>query len=635
MSSKKIKIDDILVLSNPFNIHQGNDSQQLNSSGLLIIDHDLAIRLTNLGLKLSVNHALYDILQSRLSFANSSNSTNDGDAIQRQMEPTVRKMLAANFTDMQAARFIGHLASRFETMVSSVADPFAGSGRLLKEVQNTFSKRLHLFASEIYPESAFATLKTLLELLATEKAESATVFLADAFDLEGIDERFDMIVMNPPFTRRHRISENTHQKIKERFQIYQGFLRGQPGLHVYSLFLSDMMLRPGGILIAVLPAATFTSDYSRGIMQHLLNNYHVRSLYSESAQRSFSDGSKIREIILVAKKISAANARTEFTTLKRTPMGFDPIKTVMISQKSLMKEWNWLRHFGNSSTDFDIPLHTISELKIPLIRGLEMYGPDFFVLPNRGWTVVQETSHSLLIKSNKTSTLLDISKTNLVPVLRKPSHCKTRITPLLNHWMLALSPRENLPWIEKYVEETGHLAETARKNFGNSWLTHVHKQVETKDPFGYLFVVDKFGFRSVGTFSHFLDGKVSATKNFYLFKTNYEQSKLLGAWLSSSLFLLIYFRVRRVIGRDLGRLQISDYKREPLFIDPNDVVTPYRNRILQEFDLLRQQELPTIEQQIVQRTRLALDRAWIDCLNHVYGLSLKIDQIYSELQNML
>ncbi len=634
LSSKHIPVDTIVKITNPFGIKSRKDSVvDLGSRVHVAINMDHVHEAVRSGRKVCINHRLFDLLDKGSTFENVIHG-DTGTAIQRNMAHAVRKNLAANFTDLSAASFIGKLAKQFENKTQRVADPFAGSGRLLREVQRRFSRKLHLFACEIYPHSVLATFATMLELIAEDRALTATVFYSDAFDLDGIGEKFDMVVMNPPFTRRHRLSEGLHKRIRKQLDEYQDFLQGQPGLHVYSMFLADRMLRKNGTLIAVLPAATFSSDYSKGLLTYLLENYRIQTLITPIDNSAFSDGSRIREVILVATKTNESSTQSRFILVDRngqTNRNFEPIHAVELKQDLLKHDWNWLRHFHSASPDLGIPLYTIADLGIPLIRGLEMYGPDFFILPNRNWDVIQDNFKTLTIQSKQTKKVLALSKSHLIPVLRKPSYYKGKISPVVKHWMIALPPNQQPHWIEDYVRENGYLGEPAKKNFGEVWLNHVHRQMMAKNPFGHLFVVDKFGFKSVGTFVHFLDHKVSATKNFYLFKASYEQSKLLGAWLSSSLFLHSYLRARRIIGRDLGRLQISDYKKEPLFVDINAIDTAHKNLIIQRFDELRHLELPKFKQQLDLYTRLPLDEAWITWINEIYGLNLNTETIYNAL----
>lgn len=636
-----LNLSNIFELNNPFGINCDQQVQRSIDQESLQFPKDLVVYVLKSGKKVSVNQQLREIVDKFGVVTHRSGQTRRGDAIQKEMEKETRKRLAANFTSQGAYLFLGKLAKQFEEQIHNVADPFAGSGRLLKAVQSSISKKLNLFASELFPESACATLISMSRLLAEGRAETVSVFLADAFDIENGEGKFDMVIMNPPFTRRHRFDEIYLQKLERRLQDYLPYINGQPGLHVYSLFLADQLLRDNGILIAILPAATFSSDYSRGVMEFLLQNYSLHDLYSMSDNTAFSDGSKIREIILVASKKPDPENSVRFHTLKKSPDGSLSVNQNpnVVAKMTLMGDWNWLRYFETPlhSLDFinEIPLQSISDLRLHLIRGLEMYGPEFFIVPNEEWVMKRETRMSVDLKSQKTKESISIPKDRLVKVFRKPSFYSNKISPKVSHWMISIPPEDPPRWLREYIASNSHKAEVAIRNFGDEWVGHVHRQLAAKDPFGYLFIVDKFGFKSVGTYIHFSEKAVSATKNFYILKADYMTSKIIAAWMASSMYMVIFLRTRRIIGRDLGRLQISDFKRERMFIDPKSVSEPYRSKIIEAFDEFRKLSLPPLPIQINEGWRKELDSYWIQFLSEELGISIDLKQVYSSLKHWL
>ena len=90
-----------------------------------------------------------------------------------------------------------------------------------------------------------------------------------------------------------------------------------------------------------------------------------------------------------------------------------------------------------------------------------------------------------------------------------------------------------------------------------------------------------------------------------------EGEKILAAWCSSSMFLALYLYYRREISGDYGRIKIGDMNRgtERPFpcINPSKLGVGERRQILQEFDKIRLTELPTIYQQLRDRTLGELD----------------------------
>ncbi|MFX0209597.1 MAG: hypothetical protein ACFFDT_26680, partial [Candidatus Hodarchaeota archaeon] len=146
------------------------------------------------------------------------------------------------------------------------------------------------------------------------------------------------------------------------------------------------------------------------------------------------------------------------------------------------------------------------------------------------------------------------------------------------------------------------------------WITHIHTQLESKNPFGHLFIVDKFGITTTGVIAHFTDECLTASKNFYIIDCLADKAKLLAAWLNSTIFILLFLASRREIGGAYGRLQIIDYQNEPLFIDPMSIDPIISEKIEYHFDDFRNQILPPLKEQLTLKSRKTLDILFLKAL---------------------
>jgi len=555
-----------------------------------------------------------------------------GTILQKSLDFDDRKKLAANYTNVGSASI---LISMIESLnPSSVVDPCCGSGRLITSFLNQFDSsnefpRIRI--NDIMPSAVLiaycriilklSELNQDLHLLEATIGDAFEVFFNNHKNLTAKFRTYDLVMMNPPFTRSHRISLEQRKKLQSLEKRYHHSIGGQIGLHVYSVFLADMLVNNNGILALILPAATILSNYSKGIHDLLLRNYRIEIIGSSLSDKSYSEDSNLREIFIIAKrrKIVSENETVKFLNIAESNMRnqYHISSSQVISVKKLEKEWNWTLYLQDPKL---LKIRDIihksgliengKNLKLDIVRGVEMYGPDFFFIPNRVWKMIVEKQNIVVIKSEKT--VVEIPKKFLVRSLRKPSKYIHYITPDVSDFALSI-PNADLTsqkWLKDYLGVTEWYALAAKRRFGSKWVSHIYQQMQAKHPWGYLFFIDKFGISSTSVLGHYFENKISCSKNFYLLRNyNSIQAKLLAAWLNSTFFIILFLCIRREIGGSYGRLQIIDYMREPLFLDFSKCSQIVKDIIIKEFDKLRNLKLPPIPLQIRSRRKRSLDLA--------------------------
>jgi hypothetical protein len=578
-----------------------------------------------------------------------------GTWIQNLLPQHLRKALAANYSSLVSAQFLAALS--FEEDIEKVIDPFSGSGRLLTALNEEYSyrkllKRPSIAFNELLDLAAYLAAVQIIFLQRKQnKNPLITLHFGDAFsklkppfEFENkADEYFEktqMIIMNPPFTRYLRLSNQYLETLNNVCKNYAKYMSPQMGLHVFSLFLADSLLLPGGRIAAILPAPTFYSEYSEGLKDFLLARYHIRAIIGTSTDKSFSEASDLKEIIFIADKrkkgekpiksvlfatineeLTHDNFRTIANSIWEEKTNQFDVKLRRVSHNELKRNWNWIRFLEHEK------IHALAEiliaspkicsatpLNLRIIRGFEMYGPDFFFLPNRDWLKEEETSGEIVFYHIESQQSLRFSREVLLPALRKPSLYSRSVSPSTHHYILRVPEgyKENVP--PEYIEERRPKWRVAEARFGEDWLHHIDQQLNSKKPFGYLFTVDKFGITTTGTIIHYFDEEMTASKNFYVIDCNQQTAKLLAAWMSSTFFILMFLAARREIGGPFGRLQIIDYLREPIFLDVTNISKALQQLILSKFDEFRLLELPPLRDQIGWKPRNELDHAILNAL---------------------
>ncbi len=563
--------------------------------------------------------------------------------VQRTLSKDQRKRYAAYYTVDRGIEIISSEASELATSNLVAADPFMGSGRLLsKTVERIGTERVALaWGIEPLPLPALVALTSLVVTLGISRVKIA---VGDAFSLipnplfSSDFPMADVVVTNPPFTRWKLLPKRYRDRLLRVIEGlgYSKYLtRREVGLQLLSMFLVDHLLKDGGFLGAVLPASTFYTIYGRGYKDLLLEKYDLKAIV-ENSNSSFSVDSGFKELIILAVK----GEKYGKTVIARINDSMEELGRVNLREMPGFLQMNWLSLFSplrdpiTKLFEEGLSKGTLGywrDLGPDIVRGLEMYGPDFFFVPNRYWSLVEDRGDEILI--SRGDEVLSLDKKFLVKSLRKPSLYANRIEVCPDSYMLSIPPLplDELPLdVRRYVRwgEESESAAPAIRAFGRRWYSHVFTQVASKRPFGKVFIPDKVDltFKRRGVFANYSEEPVSASKNFYLIRGSGEEAKLIAAWLNSTPFLAILHLMGRRISDTWTRLLENDYLELPM-------ISPSVDGLVENaFDHVKDRDLPPIWKQLGEDYRMELDRSVIEALGVSESL---LNQIYSALRGLI
>ena len=172
--------------------------------------------------------------------------------------------------------------------------------------------------------------------------ETAAQIVADISD-----EGFDLVIMNPPFTRNtthegaysdvsvaafaaFNASESDQRDMAKRMQMLKRdtCYHGNAGIASAFAALGDRKLKPGGVLALVLPlsaAAGVSWRSFRDMLGRGYANVSVLSIAATNREMSFSSDTGMAECLVIARKRRDGEppaSRVHFTSLARRPQGF-------------------------------------------------------------------------------------------------------------------------------------------------------------------------------------------------------------------------------------------------------------------------------------------------------------------------
>ncbi|WP_054853789.1 N-6 DNA methylase [Vulcanisaeta distributa] len=117
-------------------------------------------------------------------------------------------------------------------------------------------------------------------------------------------EGFDVVIMNPPFTRwEERIPEREKGKLVRMLgNIISG---GRIGYWAFFFAASDNVIRPGGKIAAVTPEEFFSGRTAISVREYLLGRrggYALRYVVRSAVETAFSEGAHYRDYLVVLEK---------------------------------------------------------------------------------------------------------------------------------------------------------------------------------------------------------------------------------------------------------------------------------------------------------------------------------------------
>lgn len=588
---------------------------------------------------------------------------------QKLLDSSMRKRFAAYYTIPIGAEFLARVASEYLKLTnrsqSVLADPFLGTGCALTRAIELIGPEQLGVVWGIEPVSlpalvAYASLLTHCN----GNPDKVRIYVGDAFEILSAesDEQFmaDLVLTNPPFTRSQHLDRDYRKWLLSIIGDlgYLSYLpRREINLQILSIFLVDHILRSGGLLASVLPVSTFYTLSGRGLKKLLREKYDILAVTDMASRPSFSDDSGFSEVILTAVKDASNVGPTRFFSvqnpmvdahlvfdrahadssvdLRNVPAFLDNNWSVFLHHKDLLHLINDI-FFQGLEVGTLKPWHD-SLGSDRIIRGVEMYGPEFFFIPNKYWSVLQETDHHVTIQNPLTKSVCSIEQEFLVPALRRPALYDNKMQVDVTTYLLSLPPRAPAEFSEDVRDylhwgQVSGTAAPAIANYGDYWYAHVHSQIVAKKPFGHLFIPDKVDlhFKTRGVFANFSPFPVAASKNFYIVKHHdLTTVKVLLGWFNSTLFLLIILMLGRRISQTWTRLLENDYLEIPV-ISARALDETARDNIVYCIDSILSNNLPPYWKQIGGGLRRELDKAVI----HALGLrdpDLLIRRLYRGL----
>ncbi|MCD6264203.1 N-6 DNA methylase [Candidatus Bathyarchaeota archaeon] len=367
--------------------------------------------------------------------------------------PETRKNLGAFYTKPEAAKLLAILA--IDRWDARVLDPACGSGTLLVEAYqrkrqltppeflgdchrkfveedifgidimhfaahmtstNLTSQNLqtHVFPNVFPGDGIEAMIRAAEEVSDDPPMEQQPISKwLEAVPKVTIPRDLDVVIMNPPFTRRERIPDDL-----ERLGKMVPEVKGKTGYWAYFIIPADKILKEGGVLAVVIPEEFFVGRSAKSIREYLFKKgYTIEHIVRSAVEIAFSEATLYRDYLIVMRKKQSSSPLIVTIFKKKIDEIRDKIEELALE----------IKDFINSP---------YNELKLAELESLKVLNSGDFILkhisnlkPLIGFNTVEAHTLALelLNRIKNNPTIVDLENKKLIKIrVYNPGQYKSR-----------------------------------------------------------------------------------------------------------------------------------------------------------------------------------------------------------------
>lgn len=493
--------------------------------------------------------------------------------------------------------------------------------------------------------------QTGLEMFTKPKAEDKGVVSLTGETPEEIKlETYDVVIMNPPFTRHERMPKDYKEILFDRFKDYRQSLHGQMGYFGYFILLADRFLSENGKMVLVLPATALHVRSSEGIRRLWSEKYHVEYIITTWHRLVFSESVVFREILLIAKKTkTSSNLQTKICVLKKLPHKISQAREIAERIRETKQEWededmtikiypysklaadtaDWHKYIALSdlklvdlldgllSSKKLVPLSSLSEAQECGLRHYKFKDFHGFILNDA--TRAQRKSDMWILEKIKDKTMIAKHK-KLIHKVEIPLECVgrglRRFSYVNNIDVTDKSDYLILGWFKQIKEMARYLVSiNDLKIFDPKVVESWTRKFERKK--AHLLFARRLYLSSPGTclLAFYSDEPTIGVDLWSLCDLEQTEAKVLALWLNSTLNILqlLYLGV----ACEGPWMKLHDYMFSRLLVpDPNKLTKKDIRQLLKVFDKVRNEAFLSISEQLKKESeaRKSIDRIWLKIL---------------------
>ncbi|MGI0549909.1 Eco57I restriction-modification methylase domain-containing protein [Pseudomonas aeruginosa] len=210
-------------------------------------------------------------------------------AASKHISEEKRKLEEQYFTPPRVAAIMANMFSEKKDCQLSILDPCSGVGNLAAAVYEQAKRRNQKLSLTLIERDSFLFEHSKENF---SKVSNTKVIHADFFDCLHNLEKYDQIILNPPYSK---ISPNSKAaKLCSTLLHYSD-------TNTYSTFVSLCLslLSPSGELVAIIPRSFCNGPLFKNFRNHIFEKYYIKEFYSFDSRRVFSESNVSQETIII------------------------------------------------------------------------------------------------------------------------------------------------------------------------------------------------------------------------------------------------------------------------------------------------------------------------------------------------
>ncbi|WP_158266164.1 class I SAM-dependent DNA methyltransferase [Pseudomonas sp. R9.37] len=206
-----------------------------------------------------------------------------------QISEKIKKLEEQYFTPPRIAQIMTNLFSARREKSMAVLDPCAGVGNLTAALYEFGLKNRELQHFTLIERDPFLYESCVKNFSAVEAVQ---ILNADFFQCLSTLNKFDRIILNPPYAKLNSASEISKQCVS---------VLGYPESNLYSAFISHCLklLAPEGELVAIVPRSFCNGALFKNFRKNLSDNFYLQAFYLFESRKIFSDSNILQEVIII------------------------------------------------------------------------------------------------------------------------------------------------------------------------------------------------------------------------------------------------------------------------------------------------------------------------------------------------
>lgn len=209
--------------------------------------------------------------------------------------------------------------------------------------------------------------------------ESGVELRCSDFLGQSPDEKFDLLVTNPPYSRHHHIDSETKTRLQKAVLAETGIkISGLAGLYCHFMMLSTKWLRSGGISCWLVPCEFMDVNYGAAVRRYLSENVELVQIHRFCPSNvKFSDALVSSCVVVFRNKRPDKNHKAVFSSGESI---LNPDCSRQVLSASFRSDEKWTPLFSGDAADDSRKVSATLGDYFTVKRGIATGDNGFFIL---------------------------------------------------------------------------------------------------------------------------------------------------------------------------------------------------------------------------------------------------------------